>query len=78
VPASCLNGSIWWNYPQGILRVTWHQDKPFTVCLTNDIGPLLSNITQVFQHNEIPVDNPQGNISTENSMISVNISICAA
>ncbi|ESO86853.1 hypothetical protein LOTGIDRAFT_166855 [Lottia gigantea] len=60
---SCLNGSIWWNYPRGTLRVHFRytdSSKEFRVCLKSGIGPSFRAAYDVTggKHKVFPV--PQG------------------
>ncbi|KAK7113913.1 hypothetical protein V1264_000070 [Littorina saxatilis] len=60
-PSHCTKGSVEWHYPQGTLQVNFHTDqhRPFTVCLTPGIGPLLNSVAQLVGGQKISVRNPQ-------------------
>ncbi|XP_070187157.1 meteorin-like [Littorina saxatilis] len=59
-PSNCTEGSVWWNYPRGTLQVNFHtdQNRPFTVCLTPSLGPLLNSVAQLYGGHRFAVRSP--------------------
>ncbi|KAK6186007.1 hypothetical protein SNE40_008126 [Patella caerulea] len=72
---TCTNGSLWWNYPRGSLRLHFRSSdatKQFKVCLGVDIGASFRSIFDVTNggHRPVPVPQERGTESCTDTVAS--------